>query len=53
MEHIEENNVDMNAEEIIKANDMLTEMEKEVIELKVRLEEQQKRIDELINSIKK
>lgn len=52
MEHIEENDVDMNAEEIIKANDMLTEMEKEVIELKVRLEEQQKRIDELINSIK-
>lgn len=52
MEHIEENNIDMNAEEIIKANDMLTEMEKEVIELKVRLEEQQKRIDELINSIK-
>lgn len=52
MENIEENDVDMNAEEIIKANDMLTEMEKEVIELKVRLEEQQKRIDELINSIK-
>lgn len=52
MEHIEENNIDMNAEEIIKASDMLTEMEQEVIELKVRLEEQQKRIDELINSIK-